>query len=37
MSTDGSKKKNIFNKLFKKKGETEINLLDEDEDKKPLP
>jgi hypothetical protein len=31
MSSDASKKKNIFNKLFKKKNETEINLLIEDD------
>ena len=37
MQTDASKKKNIFNKIFKKKLETEINLLHEDEEIKPLP
>ena len=37
MQTDASKKKNIFNKIFKKKLEAEINLLHEDDENKPLP
>lgn len=37
MQTDASKKKNIFNKIFKKKIEAEINLLHEDDENKPLP
>lgn len=32
-----SKKKNIFNKLFKKKDDCEVNLLDEDDENKPPP
>jgi hypothetical protein len=35
MQTNSGKKKNIFNKLFKKKDDSEINLLSEDDDAKP--
>jgi len=37
MNSDASKKKNIFKKMFTKKNEPEINLLDEDDENKPLP